>query len=54
MGHPDRAQMKLRFMPVLPRSFPDDTDRAPVDTGRDPVDPGRGAVKPRTFQAEPR
>jgi hypothetical protein len=49
-----RAQVKLRFMSVLPRSFPDDAGRAPVDQGRAPVDPGRAPAEPRKIQAEPR
>jgi hypothetical protein len=39
--HPDIAQMKLRFMPMLIWSLLDDADRAPVDPCRAPVDPVR-------------
>jgi hypothetical protein len=48
--HPGRAQAKLRFMPVLPRSFPDDAGRAPVDPGRAQDDAGRAPVEPRLIE----
>jgi hypothetical protein len=39
-----RAKVKLRFMPVLPRSFPDDVDRALVGPSRAQNDPGSAPV----------
>jgi hypothetical protein len=46
--------VKLRFMPVLPWSFPDDAGRAPVDTSRAPADPGRALDDPGKAPVEPR